>query len=140
MKLISMTDFVLKQADNCMFYDKVRNYAKFLKQPLELGMFIPCDENNTLLEEPENPKQSPESFKKYDEYVKAKERVLFEGFHILNGWLCYPNGNILCSILTTDDLLDLTIEWFLTHAKQSITLTETAKNRYSHETRSRKNV
>ncbi|MCP4053731.1 MAG: hypothetical protein GY739_11830, partial [Mesoflavibacter sp.] len=29
------------------------NYANFLKQPLKLGMFIPCDEDGNVLERPE---------------------------------------------------------------------------------------
>lgn len=64
MKLISMVEFVLK-ADKTeekliknaekldrydlvvdaqfSFADKVKGYAKFLSQPLNLGMFVPCN-------------------------------------------------------------------------------------------------
>ena len=64
MKLISMTDFVLEQKEklknseqgfNIEKYDfiiNVCNYAKFLKQPLEQFMFVPCDENGNVLEKP----------------------------------------------------------------------------------------
>lgn len=66
-KLISMTDFVLE----CDTLEKAQNYAKFLKQPLTLGMFVPCDESGEVL---------IESFSK--KYKEAKERVLFKGFKL----------------------------------------------------------
>ena len=64
--LIPMTDFVIKQnyittldISQIDFYDKelktlsnIRNYAKFLKQPLKLEMFVPCDDNGNILGEP----------------------------------------------------------------------------------------
>lgn len=60
MKLISMTDFVILQ--NISLANKeikhnecglrILKYANFLKQPLILGMFVPCDENGNVLEEP----------------------------------------------------------------------------------------
>ena len=57
--LIPMTDFVIEIDENkpkfknfssfseinqyeINGYDKIRNYAKFLKQPLKLEMFMPC--------------------------------------------------------------------------------------------------
>lgn len=60
--LISMTDFVLAQnytttldMSQIDFYDrelsilsKIRNYAKFLKQPLKLEMFVPCVEGEPI--------------------------------------------------------------------------------------------
>ena len=95
-----MTEFVLEQ-NNKMFVlisDKeyyfqdyckvVINYARFLNKPLELGMFVPCDEEGNVLEEPKRWKdylEAPESFdgnKEWYElriYEEAKERVLFEG-------------------------------------------------------------
>lgn len=83
MKLISMTDFVLEQKytttldiSQVDFYDKelnilskIRNYARFLKKPLTLGMFVPCDEDGSVLEE-------PKTFN--EKYQLAKERVLFK--------------------------------------------------------------
>lgn len=91
--LISMVDFVLQkitennlelasltikwQSDANRL--QVERYATFLKQPLKLGMFVPCDENDVPLEEP--------LFDEVDlpygtQYQQAKERVLFEGFEI----------------------------------------------------------
>jgi len=55
MKLISMTDFVLesnkKIAQSHSRVDcgnLIFNYAKFLKQPLELWMFVPCMDNEVF--------------------------------------------------------------------------------------------
>lgn len=82
MKLISMTDYVLESqrfkedSDTAIF--KVTNYANFLKQPLNLGMFIPCDEDGDTLEVP----YYADGIDKVNKYKEAKERVLFEGFEI----------------------------------------------------------
>ena len=53
MKLISMTNFVLEQKENNKIDLQQRfinsyNYANFLKQPLDLGMFVTCDEHTKL--------------------------------------------------------------------------------------------
>lgn len=109
--LIPMSDYVLELSKNGhREYEKIHkeglfapalkiwickkaiDYAKFLKQKLEIWMFIPCNEQNEPLEEPEH----YELWKKYGDftqhgkeltkeclsYQKAKERVLFEGFEI----------------------------------------------------------
>ena len=90
MKLITMTDFVLKQnyittldSSQIDFYDKelsvlskIRNYATFLKQHLQLGFFVPCDENGNVLD----PSDAFKSCEKGFLYGKAKERILFKGF------------------------------------------------------------
>ena len=63
MKLISMTSFVLNKRKELLRHSEykndlenyaniVYNYANFLKQPLNLGMFVPCDEDRNVLEEP----------------------------------------------------------------------------------------
>jgi hypothetical protein len=101
MKLILMTDFVLtpmltlvskKVLDKLEPYQYHNyshsmniKYAKFLKQPLELWMFVPCDEGGNVLEEPEENDLNGSFLKmqlNYDKEVKweiAKERCLFEG-------------------------------------------------------------
>lgn len=77
------------------FICEVVEYAKFLKQPLALWMFVPCDENNVLLEKPVAPKnfwesdeQDAQLWAQYqydiDMYEKAKSRVIFEGFKIID--------------------------------------------------------
>lgn len=104
MKLISMVDFVLGQERELQsinsptqrvrsygrYLDLFVKYANFLKRPLEIWMFVPCDEDGNVLEEPRdwfnwndlmNPHtQDKESISDCKQYEKAKERVLFEGF------------------------------------------------------------
>lgn len=84
MKLISTTDFVLQQGlHSTLMMEKgmilCNKYANFLKKPLELGMFVPCDEDGNVLEKP-NEFASVGVF----EYQQAKERVLFKGVEYSN--------------------------------------------------------
>lgn len=93
-------------------YKQLRDaYDSFLKQPLQLGMFVPCDLDGNVLEE-------PEYYEKWmsgkaiafpigandivESYNEAKERVLFNGFVISenNGNIILTNGrnSILFSI------------------------------------------
>lgn len=62
--LIPMVDFVLERratldVNFCGLktysnkIDEIFNYARFLKKPLQLGMFVPCDLEGNVLEEPE---------------------------------------------------------------------------------------
>lgn len=101
MKLLSMTDFVLHESfgvgneiiNKGIFYNKCSNYANFLKQPLKLEMFVPCDDNGSVLEHPiYTTNHSDECYCKgceeetkrcsdlQNQYQKAKEKVFFEGF------------------------------------------------------------
>lgn len=98
-----MTDFVLESAEQPYIdgskYKDVISYAKFLKQPLKLGMFVPCDEDGNVLEEPEYYKDyflsndkfgnlpyvhSNEWFEDCDQYSKSEDLVLFYGIFICN--------------------------------------------------------
>jgi len=101
MKLITMTDFVLEQKEilkvssnnfvDCVkFRGNVECYANFLKKPLELGMFIPCDEDGNVLVEPKNDMiwegVEVENFRhsnKIKQYQQAKDKVLFKGFELM---------------------------------------------------------
>ena len=89
--LQSMTDFVLKidgivkqpedqDTDDWSLscFSVIENYANFLKQPLKLGFFVPCDENGNVLD----PSDAFRSCEKGFLYGKAKERVLFKGFEV----------------------------------------------------------
>ncbi len=91
MKLISMTDFVLEQAEKCSIHDRsghfhilMRDYANFLKQRLELWMFVPCDKEGRVIKCLENiveyyvEGEQGKYFLQDEQYKKAKERVLFE--------------------------------------------------------------
>ena len=123
--LISMTDFVLQEhnkmmnwqppydRNNCSVGSVVVNYAKFLSQKLELWMFVPCklvDGVWVVLEEPKkyeyvcsNPSNElvEDVELNYNiavqEYQEAKERVLFEGFEIINKGK-WSKTNPLCGL------------------------------------------
>lgn len=145
--LQSMTDFILKidkivkQYDdqdiddwslNC--FSVIENYAKFLKQPLQLGFFVPCDENGNVLEEPKRWNdylQFPDSFdgnKEWGElynYELAIERVLFKGLYWEGN---YVIGNMPDEMIYVDEEFcqDMTIEDFFNTIISKIELTETA--------------
>ena len=80
-KLIGMVDFVLQDKGSILNMQ----YANFLKQPLELGMFVACCQDGNILEDPEfHEPNCKNEIGDYDElryeYQQAQERVLFEGF------------------------------------------------------------
>ena len=119
-----MTDFVLEQGkkpNNSDFREgfvvKVLNYANLLKQPLTLGMFVPCDDDGNVLEEPykdmwDNFINSHfghfnESYTYCFNYQIAKSKVLFNGFSYINEVLI--NNKNHCSI-NKYDLNKLSIE------------------------------
>lgn len=104
MKLISMTDFVIRLNQNKNYVDENGNmpfyhtainhyqnsnrsedyrclvrYANFLKQHLKLEMFVPCSDNGNILDDP----GLIPSYE-LEQYRKAKEKVLFEGFTVLS--------------------------------------------------------
>jgi hypothetical protein len=134
MKLISMTDFVLGNNKEPYMegtkYKDLVNYAKFLKEPLKLEMFVPCYSNGNLIEKPNHdkvPEMDIEQMKQYwDEwnmdYDRAKENVLFEGFnvrvqstyHVLSKgddiiWLSWNNSKTVESLMKMTDEILLTI-------------------------------
>ena len=94
--LQSMTDFITwvdeKRNGNGGHYDIIIRYKNFLKQPLKLGFFVPCDENGNVLEKPINfnvwekmhkSEGSTMGFSEHEKYLKAKERVLFKYFKVV---------------------------------------------------------
>ena len=111
MKLISNTLFgkyckskekeFSRRIDYLDWYEKTRNnFDEFLEQPLELEMFVPCDNDEEILkpqyiagEEVIYTELVEEFFMdKVKEYNEAKEKVLFEGFEIdKNLYLVYKN-------------------------------------------------
>ena len=87
MKLQSMTDYVLWLEQNKGylpdFHFSCIKYAKFLKRPLTLGMFVPCDLDGNIIEQPcdiINTDGCRDCACK--EYKKSQERVLFKGFEL----------------------------------------------------------
>lgn len=149
MKLISMTDFVLNEYNERMdtpyndgalvesdAYKWVR-YAKFLKQPLKLEMFVPCDEDGNILEEPHSTNwQNFTEDGRYRNipYQEAKEKVLFEGFHIEQN--DEGGDDILCNYTIENKPMNFdcwswldrseTIESLITAKKYPFQLTPTA--------------
>lgn len=128
MKLVSMTDFVLEQVKKMepkeLAYLKIFNYAKFLNQPLTLGMFVTCDSDGNVLEEPKNydlwckygdfTQYGKSLTKECKEYKEAKERIFFEGnFSFMYGNLkvfekqCIGGlfSNLCYEGLTVEDLI-----------------------------------
>lgn len=92
MKLIPIIDFVLiedlerltePEYTSFEFMENVTEYAKFLKQPLELCMFLPVDGEGNVLDRPKHAMTGYDHI--YKEYQKAKDRCLFKGFEI--GWI-----------------------------------------------------
>ena len=106
-QLISMTDFVIDQShpdtlekdDFEQSLYLIRMYAEFLKQLLELWMFIPCNEDGNVLDEPKkcydcnlrvdcytrnHTSGTPDytCHSDWKEYQQAKEKCLFERFEI----------------------------------------------------------
>jgi len=90
MKLISMTDYVLTPILDKLSREELHNntideqkilersknikYARLLKQPLKLEMFIPCDEEGNIIDEEELIKDTDTFFK----HGIAREKVLFK--------------------------------------------------------------
>lgn len=82
-----MTDFVIKankEIDGVLECNEtILKYAEFFKKPLTLEMFVPCDENGNVLEEPYFDGENDNYYNSaMDEFQKAKEKVLFEGFEV----------------------------------------------------------
>lgn len=96
MKLMSMTDFVLRETNSpttlAESFQRCVTYANFLKQPLKLEMFVPVNEDGNTLQEPEEFKEWIKSDHYFNAsesvthqcrmYKKALEKVLFKGFDL----------------------------------------------------------
>jgi len=131
MKLIGMTDFVLNSKSELHYFKVTQNYANFLKQPLELWMFIPLDKDGNVLEEPDQNNTKYDvyisndevdcNYGLYDEdcleYQKSKERCLF-GIYSFEGeddnlWYFSKNEITLTGIdkfKTIEDIIDFEFE------------------------------
>lgn len=126
-----MTDFVLETEDktdgnNCeKEYNRNLNYAKFLKQHLTLGMFVPCDEYGNVLEEPLETdiflSEDEEKVYEHELYLFeiAKEKVLFGGFVLIGNTVDNINGNCFF----TEYMIGRNVENII---HMNLTLTESA--------------
>ena len=131
MKLISMVNFVLQQdITDIKQRDSIVKYANFLKQPLNLGMFVPCDEGGDILDEPEDyENRLPNMMTEYNDevyrYKQAKEKVLFKGFKINGNYIYY--GHFMVCLISEIELY--TVESLLNHfipETEEVQLTESA--------------
>lgn len=139
--LISMTYFLEKNLKTgCLVTQLqiIHKYKDFLQQPLELWMFVPCDEDGNVLEVPKyyGEKYTDDIPEKelilHEEFVQAKERCLFDGFKINDDELsiCDENSiihlfwnyvgkwNIAHGIKTIEDLVTYNLELTTNAQKQ----------------------
>jgi len=156
-KLVSMTEFVLQLGETSTFdmdkgdwfyketekLDEIRAYAKFLKTPLTLGMFVPCDEDGNVLEEPlqehysdcTEEQNAKDWLYNIEKYQLAKDKVLFEWFFVHEGKDTMPSDvkSVTNGILNVFWFNNIE-KWYLSRGISSIenlvtynlTLTETA--------------
>ena len=133
MKLISMTVFVLEQSKRIMnveithleSHNQIVNYANFLKQPLKLEMFVPCDDNGNVLEGIIGNGMIHNYSEKVKQYEQAKDKVLFDGFDI------YSNGDLHNAFVTFESsrLEIMNVENLITDFQYSFYLTPNAIER-----------
>ena len=147
MKLTTMTDFVLNQEIPTYLqkeefeeaYYKLHNYANFLKRLDEIWMFVPCDENGNVLEEPDQESLKYDDIQGQDcifndslyyndlgNYQQAKERCLF------NDCKLNSESEYYYYLITKEGTtffihkkINLNIEYYI---KYNLELTETALN------------
>lgn len=100
-ELIGMSDFVLgeyeinKLNSDTNFFNSIINYAKFLKQPITKGMFVPASIDGNVLSYPDKDyyrstydcafhsyKWQEHYWKDIELYNTAFSNVLFEGFKL----------------------------------------------------------
>lgn len=97
MKPQTMLEYVLEQhresSNQNEFEDNCYNYAQFLSQKPQKWMFVPCDDEGNVLEEPKwhNEESDYEIQILTQQYQQALERVIFEGFEIFGNTLYIPN-------------------------------------------------
>ena len=137
-RLISSKDYgkTLKNVSDNEYRRLRDKYDIFLEQPLKLEMFVPCNENGNVLEEPKRWKdylQYPDSFdgnKEWDElydYQQAKEKVLFEGFKPYEDYECAKYEDVYVDEEVCDG--KFTIEELIKDVgKTKIKLSQTALN------------
>ena len=135
-------------------FNEIINYANFLKQPLTLGMFIPCDENGDVLEKEPNEDELCKfcdypSDKRHANahslgcegsrcestaenylyvYQQAKERVLFEGVSIKEfGRVVITNSKGIENTIANANIKKCIPNWTIeTLIQWELTLTESA--------------
>lgn len=114
-RLIGMTDFVLERSlkdiseftiteafkNGAKVMNEIFSYANFLKQPLKLEMFVPCDDDGNVLEEKiiySKEEGCVFDSANFDKYENAKSKVLFEGFEFTESQKYSVNNKIKLSV------------------------------------------
>jgi hypothetical protein len=135
MKLISMTDFVLQvvqtpNVNEAICWEqtearlqKIYQYSLFLKQPLKLEMFVPCDEDGDVLEEPIESIGGVELYA--ETYQKAKKKVLFDGFKLI-GVRHVRSGEIVIGLGYKNGIHQTIEDLVMYHKYKYLILTESA--------------
>jgi len=112
--LIGMTDFVLSEYENRNAYyyqddkvlSKIKSYADFLKQPLNIGQFVPAvleDGVWRVLDKPDGGmREQDDRFHK--QYQEALDKVLFTGFMVME---TRPNPEYSKSITDASSLFNI---------------------------------
>ena len=127
--LISNTEFgkllLTKHLSDKQVRDIRDNFDSFLSQSLELWMFVPCDEDGNVLEEPDSIGVGNYFYyeKALDQYQQAKERCLFEGlqFDYETATVYYGIGLVIYMLgasKTIEDLVKYNLELTPTAQKQ----------------------
>jgi hypothetical protein len=130
-ELTPMREFTLEMYEkiDCVhkFQDVTYKWAKLLGQKPTLGMFVPCDEEGSVLEEPKGTDLNDSFFAMQvdyhleNKYQQALSRVIFEGFVLCletdNIWIVNGQGLMIRSynLNTLEDLTpyDLTVKFEL---------------------------
>lgn len=151
-KLISMVDFLIRNHKDRLVHTgdeynsyleihakEVYNYANFLKQPLEIWMFIPCKLVDGVWKPLITPSEhNPIYWSK--EYQEAKDRVLFEGFSIsyqeetndtFGFYTLFKNSRVFIKFQKTDQLFVHPDNKIENLTKYNIQLTPTALKQIS---------
>ena len=137
--LIPMTDFVnnVGNMENYPSHENalswIYNYATFLKQPLKLEMFVPCDEEGEILNYNEILESVKEGTETWAIWETAKEKVLFEGFEQYEDYECAKYEDVYVDEKICDG--KFTIEKLIKYAeKTKIKLSQTALDSIFGET------
>ena len=126
MKPQTMLEFVQESNE----LESIKNYAKFLSQKPEKWMFVPCDDEGNVLEEPKGEKCCAGiqndcgcgGHLQYDDeyvhqYKKAIDRVIFEGFTLSGDYIESDYVYICLSEIKNIEQLIILFQDFLTLKK-----------------------
>lgn len=142
-----MVDFVLTGKYTATGHE---NYANFLKQPLEIWMFIPCKlvdgvwvvleitiNNSRELNSQFQDKKLQKKFElNFNEYQEAKERCLFEGWIVENKsiftiWIENKTANICFTVRGKVNYNGINIQTIEDLVIYNLQLTPTAQKQLS---------